>query len=47
MQQKNTTTDLIDSYFRDSHEKLLSEKNVVSELVVELSQAKKSLVTKK
>lgn len=46
MEQKNTTTDLIDSYFRDSHEKLLSEKNVVSELVVELSQAKKIISNK-
>lgn len=46
MQQKNTTTDLIDNYFRDNHQELLSEKNVVSELVDELAQAKKTVSNK-
>jgi len=46
MQQKTPTTDLIDSYFRDNHEELLSEKNVVSELLVELAQAKKTVSNK-
>lgn len=46
MQQKTTTTDLLDSYFRDNHEELLSEKNVVSELVDELAQARKNISNK-